>query len=92
MAEQESFFGRFKTEFGDPDRFESLADFISALYAAVVYYNEKRIHLPHRCPPAPIRKRALQQSEEEHDSSTRKIDRHGGGIRTLLRAPPSPRS
>jgi Integrase core domain len=78
MAEQESFFGRFKTEFGDPDRFESLADFVSALYAAVVYYNEKRIHLPHRCPPTLIRQRAMRQSQDEHDSSLHKIDRHRG--------------
>jgi hypothetical protein len=29
---QESFFGRFKVEFGDLDRFETLPDLVEALY------------------------------------------------------------
>lgn len=48
---QESFFGRFKIEFGDPDRFETLAELIEAIYGAIRYYNYERIHTRLRMPP-----------------------------------------
>lgn len=43
-AAQESFFGRFKVEFGDPDRFETVEELISAIYQHLAYYNYDRIH------------------------------------------------
>lgn len=41
---QESFFGRFKVEFGDFERFESLPELIEAIYLYLNYYNCERIH------------------------------------------------
>lgn len=41
---QESFFGRFKQEFADPECFESLEELMSAIYQYVRYYNYERIH------------------------------------------------
>lgn len=48
---QESFFGRFKVEFGDPDRFETLSELIEAIYAFISYYNTERIHTRLRMAP-----------------------------------------
>lgn len=51
-AFQESFFGRFKQEFGDVDRFESVGMLIEAIYHHIHYYNHKRIHTALKMPPA----------------------------------------
>ena len=48
----ESFFGRFKEEFGDPDRFEIPGTFIEAVYHHIHYYNHDRIHTALKMPPA----------------------------------------
>ena len=48
---QESFFGRFKVEFGDPDRFDILPELIEAIYGYVSYYNQERIHTCLRMSP-----------------------------------------
>ncbi|GIW59183.1 MAG: transposase [Patescibacteria group bacterium] len=41
---QESFFGHFKKEAGDLNRFESLGELIEYIYGQIYYYNHKRIH------------------------------------------------
>ena len=48
----ESFFGRFKEEFGDPNRFEVPGAFIEAIYHHIHYYNHERIHTALKMPPA----------------------------------------
>ena len=40
----ESFFGRFKLELGDINRFESAGEMIEAIYRHIHYYNHNRIH------------------------------------------------
>lgn len=49
---QESFFGRFKAEFGDVNRFESTGQFLEAIHHHIYYYNHRRIHTSLRMPPA----------------------------------------
>lgn len=49
---QESFFGRFKAEFGDINRFESEGELIEEIYARIHYYNHDRIHTALKMPPA----------------------------------------
>ena len=49
---QESFFGRFKEEFGDFSRFETVSELIEEIYSQVRYYNEDRIHRVLKMPPA----------------------------------------
>lgn len=49
---QESFFGKFKDDVGDINRFETPGELIEALYHAVHYYNFKRIHTALKMPPA----------------------------------------
>jgi transposase InsO family protein len=53
---QESFFGRFKVEFGDVDRFETLADLVEALYRQLSYHSNVRIKSALRMSPAQFRK------------------------------------
>jgi len=48
----ESFYGRFKHELGDVDRFESTGEMIEAIYRHIHYYNHSRIHTALRMPPA----------------------------------------
>ena len=49
---KESFFGRFKEEFGDMDRFETTGAFIEEIYGQIHYYNYDRIHTALNMPPA----------------------------------------
>ena len=49
---QESFFGRFKEEFGDINRFETIGELLEAVYQYIHYYNTKRIHTSLKMAPA----------------------------------------
>lgn len=48
----ESFYGRFKHELGDLNRFESAGEMIEALHRHIHYYNYHRIHTALKMPPA----------------------------------------
>jgi putative transposase len=54
---QESFFGHFKLEAGDLNRFSSLGELIEYIYNQIYYYNNKRIHSILKMTPAEKRKR-----------------------------------
>lgn len=58
---QESFFGRFKEENGDLDRFESLGELIEELYSYVYYYNYHRIHTALKMPPVIFSENVLEK-------------------------------
>ncbi len=49
---QESFFGKFKDECGDLNRFETIGELIEAIYHQIYYYNFERIHTALKMPPA----------------------------------------
>lgn len=49
---QESFFGRFKDEFGDFNRFDTVGQLIEEIYSQIHYYNYHRIHTSLKMPPA----------------------------------------
>lgn len=49
---KESFFGRFKEEFGDINRFETDGELIEEIYSRIHYYNYNRIHTALKMPPA----------------------------------------
>lgn len=53
---QESFFGHFKTESGDLNRFETLGELIEYIYQQIYYYNNKRIHTSLKMSPVEFRK------------------------------------
>lgn len=54
---QESFFGHFKLEAGDLNRFQSLGELIEYIYQQIYYYNHKRIHSSLKMTPEEKRKR-----------------------------------
>lgn len=48
---KESFFGRFKEENGDLNRFETLPELVEYIYKQIYYYNNRRIHTSLRMSP-----------------------------------------
>lgn len=54
---QESFFGRFKEEFGDINRFEAVGKMLEGIYQYIHYYNTRRIHTSLKMPPIVFAKR-----------------------------------
>lgn len=60
---QESFFGHFKLEAGDINRFESLGELIEYIYQQVYYYNNRRIHTAIKMTPAEKRRQSKQEDE-----------------------------
>lgn len=48
---QESFYGKFKVDLGDPSRFRSLGEFVAEIYRTVWAYNHTRIHSALKMPP-----------------------------------------
>lgn len=48
---QESFYGQFKVDLGDPNRFASLGELVAEVYRTVWTYNHTRIHSALRMPP-----------------------------------------
>jgi len=41
---QESFYGKFKTDLGDPNRFGTLGEIVYEIYWTIWEYNNTRIH------------------------------------------------
>lgn len=56
---QESFYGNFKVDVGDVNRFETEGEVIAELYRSIYYYNNLRIHLSLGCPPAVFAKTTI---------------------------------
>ena len=56
-SHQESFFGHFKLEAGDLNRFEQVGELIEYIYQQVYDYNHKRIHSVLKMTPVEFRKR-----------------------------------
>jgi len=54
---KESFFGRFKEENGDLNRFESLGELIEEIYSYINYYNNYRIHTALKMTPSEFKRR-----------------------------------
>lgn len=49
---QEAFYSQFKVDLGDPNRFKTLGELAAAVYLQIYYYNNSRIHLELKMPPA----------------------------------------
>lgn len=70
-AFQESFYSHFKVDFGDPDRFESLPEFIEAIHQQIMEYNTNRIHTVLKTTPQLFRTR-WELHQKTLDSAFRK--------------------
>lgn len=60
-GQMESFFGRFKEESGDLNRFESLSELIENIYQQVYYYNNKRIHTKLKMAPVQFKQQTRRK-------------------------------
>jgi putative transposase len=49
---QESFYDKFKVDFGDPSRYKTLGELVAEIYRTMWEYNHTRIHSALRMPPA----------------------------------------
>lgn len=49
---QESFYGKFKMDLGDPNRFRTLGELVAEVYRTAWEYNHTRIHSALRMPPS----------------------------------------
>lgn len=64
---KESFFGKFKIEIGDLNRFETLGELIEEIYSYIYYHNNLRIHTALKMPP-----KAFKQQFSDADSVSEK--------------------
>ena len=48
---QESFYDKFKVDFGDPNRFKTLGELVAEIYRTIWAYNHTRIHSALKMPP-----------------------------------------
>jgi len=64
---QESFFGKFKDDVGDINRFDTPGELLEALYHAIHYYNNERIHTALKMPPAVYAKLFLKSHRNLSD-------------------------
>lgn len=53
---QESFYGKFKAELGDPNRFATLGELVAEIYLHIHQYNTLRIHSALRMAPSAFAK------------------------------------
>src|SRR5437867_3414006 len=67
---QESFYDKFKVDFADPNRFESLGELVAEIYRAICVYNYTRIHSALKMPPAVFAEKARHKKEGNFFSST----------------------
>jgi putative transposase len=54
---QESFYGKFKLDLGDPHRCKTLGELVAAIYRTIHYYNTERIHSALKMPPREFARR-----------------------------------
>lgn len=57
---QESFYGKFKVDLGDPNRFRSLGELVAEIYRTIWAYNNTRIHSALKMPPVVFAKQRAQ--------------------------------
>lgn len=61
---QESFYGKFKVDLGDVNRFETLGELIEGIYQTLYYYNNGRIHTALKMNPVAFRKSFLKSKDK----------------------------
>ena len=70
---QESFYGNWKVDIGDVNRFKSLGELAADLYRSIYYYNYKRIHTSLGMPPKKFAEKFAQEKENEYNTKQEKL-------------------
>ena len=68
---QESFYSQFKVDLGDPERFETLPEFIEAIHHQMTEYNTNRIHTVLKTTPEQFHQR-WEVRQKTSDTAFRK--------------------
>ncbi len=65
---QESFFGNWKTDIGDVNRFETLGELTAELYRSIYYYNNLRIHTSLGMSPRKFSEKFASETEIKYNT------------------------
>lgn len=68
---QESFYGKWKVDIGDVNRFKSLEELTAEIYKSIHYYNYKRIHTSLRMSPKQFAEKIAQKEEVKYTTNTK---------------------
>jgi len=69
---QESFYGNWKVDVGDVNRFGSLGELTAGIYKSIYYYNNLRIHTALGCAPKTFAEKIARQYEIKYNMSQEK--------------------
>ena len=65
---QESFFGNWKVDIGNVNRFETLGELTAELYRSIYYYNNLRIHTSLKMPPRKFAEKFALKTEIKYNT------------------------
>ena len=68
---QESFFGNWKVDIGDVNRFKSLGELTAEIYKSIYYYNNQRIHTSLKMSPKQFIEKFAQKEETKYNTNTK---------------------
>jgi transposase InsO family protein len=68
---QESFYGNWKVDIGDVNRFKSLGELTAEIYKSIYYYNYHRIHTSLKMSPKKFSLKFAKEKEEEYNANTK---------------------
>lgn len=72
-AFQESFYGNWKVDIGDVNRFPSLGELTAEIYKSIYYYNNLRIHTALGCAPKQFAEKFARQYEIKYNTNQEKL-------------------
>lgn len=70
---QESFFGNWKVDIGDVNRFETLGELTAELYRSIYYYNNLRIHTSLGMPPKIFSEKFALKTEIKYNTKEKEL-------------------
>lgn len=70
---QESFYGNWKVDIGDVNRFKNLGELTAEIYKSMYYYNHERIHTKLKMPPTKFAEKFASAKEIEYNTNQEKL-------------------
>ena len=70
---QESFFGNWKVDIGDVNRFTIFGELVVELYQSIYYYNNKRIHTSLRMAPKEFAEKFAKEKEVKYNTNQERL-------------------
>lgn len=70
---QESFYGNWKVDVGDVNRFTSLGELTAEIYKSIYYYNNERIHSAFGCAPKQFAEKFAPKYEIKYNTNQERL-------------------